>query len=636
MKAISVLILFPLIAALLIFFTKEDKIRNLLVRISAIVTAILTLTVVSLYFNQGLALTVKGEETIDYIIAAVEALVAIYIITAGIKHKKYLVSIFSLIQTPLILWFEFTQKEGIEVHKAIVVDKLSAVMLLIIGIVGGLICIYAVGYMKDYHTHHNDIKERKSFFLSILFLFLSAMFGLVLSNNLTWIYFCWELTTLCSFLLIGYTGTEEAKKNSFHALVINLGGGLAFAMAIVYIGMEFHTLELSELIVMKKEAAVLVPVFLLALAGLTKSAQLPFSSWLLGAMVAPTPSSALLHSATMVKAGVYLIIRIAPLLGDSIAGRIVTLTGAVTFLACSLMAISQSDGKKILAYSTIANLGLIIVCASVGTQESLWAAILLIIFHAVSKSLLFMSVGTIEHQIGSRNVEEMDHLFRVSRRLALYMMIGIAGMFLAPFGMLISKWVAMKAFIDSDNILIVIILAYGSAATLFYWSKWMGKLVSYANAKDREKHDFRLDEEIPIFIHAILVGVSCFCFPLISKYVLVPYLAELFGTTTLIPIGTSDVKLMLFMLSMLIILPISFIPIYKNDKRRRVPIYMAGENTGNNRYFHGSLGETRKMELRNWYMEGYFSPQKISFWCNLLAIGILVAGVILLIGGLVK
>jgi len=143
----------------------------------------------------------------------------------------------------------------------------------------------------------------------------------------------------------------------------------------------------------------------------------------------------------------------------------------------------QKRRKKILAYSTISNLGLIVTCAAIGTQESLWAAILLLIFHSISKSLLFLTGGSVEHQIGSRNVEDMDILLQVSRRLSVYMIVGIAGMFLAPFGMLISKWVAMKAFIDSKNILTVIILGYGSATTLFYWTKWMGKLVANATEK---------------------------------------------------------------------------------------------------------------------------------------------------------
>jgi ech hydrogenase subunit A len=634
MGAITVLILFPLAAALGILLVKNDEVRDMIVRVGAAGTAVLTLVVVGLYFKGGIALSFRLEKAIEAVMAIAETAIAVYVISIGIKYKKYVISILSFVQAAAMLCFEFTVKHNIEVKHTMIFDKLTAIMVLVIGLVGSLICIYAVGYMKTYHIHHKEYKERKNFFFAVLFLFLSAMFGIVLSNDFTWMYFCWELTTLCSFLLIGYTRTKEARNNSFRALLINLGGGVAFAAGIIFIGVYYKTLELSVVTSMKPEAAMMIPVFFLSLAALTKSAQLPFSSWLLGAMVAPTPSSALLHSATMVKAGVYLIIRLAPLLGATPVGKTVTFVGGITFLACSLMAISQSDAKKILAYSTLANLGLIVICASIGTQESLWAAILLIIFHAVSKSLLFISVGSIEHQIGNRDVENMDVLLGISKKLALYMMIGIAGMFLAPFGMLISKWVAMKAFIDSNNVIIVIILAYGSAATLFYWTKWMGKLVSRANMNQQSESKFHLDEEIPITILAGMVVVSCFTFPLVSKYALIPYLTEVFGRTALIPIGTNDIKLMLCMLSMLILLPISFIPMYKNDKRRKVPVYMAGENTGDNETFYGAMNEKRKMELSNWYMEDYFGPKRLTLWSDVIAAAILVGGVIMMIGGM--
>ncbi|MFW6676372.1 proton-conducting transporter membrane subunit [Lacrimispora sp. AGF001] len=634
MGAITVLVLFPLLAALAVLLVKEDEVRNKIVRVSAGITAALTVVVVCLFFHKGIAYSYRLETVIDLVMAAVEVVLAAYIITIGIRYKNYAISFLSFLQTAAILCFELTAKSQIEVKNAIVFDKLTAIMVVIVGVVGSLICIYAVGYMKTYHIHHTEYEDRKGFFFAVLFLFLSAMFGIVLSNQLTWMYFCWELTTFCSFLLIGYTKTKEARNNSFRALFINLLGGAAFAAGIIIIGMNGHTLELSVFTAQKPDAYLMIPVFLLSLAALTKSAQLPFSSWLLGAMVAPTPTSALLHSATMVKAGVYLIIRLAPLLGASPVGKTVTLVGGVTFLACSFMAISQSDAKKILAYSTLANLGLIVICASVGTEESIWAAILLIIFHAVSKSLLFISVGSAEHQIGNRNVENMDILLGISRKLALCMMIGIAGMFLAPFGMLISKWVAMKAFIDSNNILIVIILAYGSAATLFYWTKWMGKLVSKVNMRQQSENEYHLDEEIPITILACLVVVSCFTFPIVSKYALIPYLNEVFLRRALMPIGAGDIKLMLYMLSMLIILPISFIPVYKNDKRRRVPIYMAGENTGDNETFYGACGTKRQVELHNWYMESYFGAKRLSFFSDILSFVILVWGVILLIGGI--
>jgi len=131
------------------------------------------------------------------------------------------------------------------------------------------------------------------------------------------------------------------------------------------------------------KAIVLLPVVLISFAGLTKSAQLPFSSWLVGAMVAPTPVSALLHSSTMVKAGVYVMIRFAPLLQGSFAGLALSLVGGSTFLIASAIAISQSNAKKVLAYSTIATLGLVTACAGVGTFEAVWAAVFLLIFHAV-------------------------------------------------------------------------------------------------------------------------------------------------------------------------------------------------------------------------------------------------------------
>ncbi len=636
MNLITTLILFPLAIAILSFVIRQDKIRNAIVTLGAASIALLTVLVTVRYFGDGITYSYHQEEGISYLIMCLEIIIAGYILVKSIRDKKYLVTVFAAVQTPLILWFELSAGHHIQIVNQIVYDKLSGIMVLIIGIIGSLICIYAVGYMKDYHHHHKEYAERKSFFLSILFLFLSAMFGLVLSNNLTWLYFCWEVTSLCSFLLIGYTRTDEAKNNSYRALTINLGGGLAFAVAIVFIGLHYDTLELSTLISLEPEAIAMVPVFLMSVAALTKSAQFPFSSWLLGAMVAPTPSSALLHSATMVKAGVYLIIRLAPMLGDSPVGIAVTGIGCATFLLSSLAAVTQSDGKKILAYSTVANLGLIVICASIGSQEALWAAILLIIFHASAKSLMFLCVGSIEHQLGSRNVEDMGDLAEVSRKLNLFMFIGIAGMFLAPFGMLISKWVAMKAFIDSRHILAVIVIAYGSAITLFYWTKWMGKLVSGSNRKQEKDHAFSLFEELPIIIHAIIVIVSCFAFPLISDYALVPYLTELFGKEAVIPIGTSDVNLMIMMLAMLIIIPISFIPLYKGDKRRIVPIYMAGENTGDNETFYGGLGEIRKAEMRNWYLSEYFDSKKMLFIGDIIAILILVLGVILLIGGLAQ
>ena len=180
------------------------------------------------------------------------------------------------------------------------------------------------------------------------------------------------MTTLCSYLLIGYTQTPEARTNALRALVMNLAGGLAFALAIACFYNEFRSVELQALIG-SRSAFALLPAALLCFAGMTKAAQCPFSSWLLGAMVAPTPVSALLHSSTMVKAGVYLVLRMAPLISGTTVGILVATVGGVTFLVGSLGAIAKQEAKRVLAYSTVANLGLVVLCGGIGTYSAVWA-----------------------------------------------------------------------------------------------------------------------------------------------------------------------------------------------------------------------------------------------------------------------
>ena len=172
-------------------------------------------------------------------------------------------------------------------------------MALIIGIIGSLICVYAVGYMETYHHHHTEIRDRRNLFFGILFIFLSAMFGLVFSNNLLWVFFFWEITTICSFLLIGYSRSEEATNNSFLALSMNLLGGVAFMAALIYLVVLDPTgrLPWSELPHQFRQGSCAGPCRPDMLCAVSPKQPLcPFPPWLVGAMVAPTPVSALLHS----------------------------------------------------------------------------------------------------------------------------------------------------------------------------------------------------------------------------------------------------------------------------------------------------------------------------------------------------
>lgn len=636
MGTILFLIGFPIVIAVILLVSKEDKVRDVVVKFAALVIAAAAIFVAVQYFRSGGDTFELHYEAINYVMMAIEALLALYIIIIGIKHKKYLASLFAVIQTPLIMWFELTKGHSIEVQNNMYVDRLSMIMILIIGIIGSLITVYALGYMKDFQHHHAGEKDRRPWFFFVMFIFLGAMVGLVTSNNMIWMYFFWEITSLSSFWLIGFTKTKEATNNAFRALIMNLLGGLGFAVGIVILGQVFGTIELSTMLMIGSVygGVVAIPAAFFAFAGITKAAQMPFNSWLLGAMVAPTPTSALLHSSTMVKAGVFMIIKLAPVLGMSnFAGIMTMMVGGITFLMASFAAISQSNAKRVLAYSTIANLGLIVTCGGIGTAEAVWAGIMLIIFHAVTKSLLFLCVGTAEHNIGSRDIEDMDGLFVRMPRLAAFMMIGIAGMFLAPFGMLISKWAAMTAFVNSGNFILVGIICFGSAVTAFYWIKWMGKLSAIvANEKNIQQNVHK--EEW--FVQGTLVGLTvavCLVFPLISIYILVPYLETVFGGISAAIMSSDNMIIMCIMVAALVVLTGFF---FGKSKKKIVPIYLSGVNEGDNRTYYGSMGKDVKFTLRNWHMEKYFGEKKMNLVGGILTTAMLVIGIGMMVGTLIS
>ena len=640
MGTILFLIFFPMIIALILLVSKEDKARDVIVKIAAFVIAAVSIATAVIFFKNGGQNFPAHAEIVNYVMMAIEAALALYIIYIGIKHKKYLASLFAIIQTPLLIWFELTEGHHIAVQNNMYVDRLSIIMILIIGIVGSLITVYALGYMKDFQHHHHDEPDRRPWFFFVMFIFLGAMVGLVTSNNMIWMYFFWEITSLSSFWLIGFTKTEEATNNAFRALIMNLAGGLGFAIGILILGKVFGTLELSTMLAIGSVYGELVaiPAAFFAFAGITKAAQMPFNSWLLGAMVAPTPTSALLHSSTMVKAGVFMIIKLAPVLGmGNFAGIMVMMVGGITFLFATFAAVSQSNAKRVLAYSTIANLGLIVTCGGIGTAEAVWAGVMLIIFHAVTKSLLFLCVGTAEHNIGSRDIEDMDGLFVRMPKLASFMIIGIAGMFLAPFGMLISKWAAMTAFVDSGNVILVAIICFGSAVTAFYWIKWMGKLAGIVAGEERIDQNVHKEETFVHMTLVILTVLVCLLFPLVSMYMLVPYLEIVFGGLSAMVLSADNMIIMVVMIAVLVLLTGLF---FGKTNKKIVPIYLAGANKGDNLTYEGSMHEPVEFKLRNWHMESYFGEKKMNLIggvaCTLMliiGIGIMVGTLISLLGG---
>jgi ech hydrogenase subunit A len=610
MNALIFLIVFPLVISFLALVVPHGLVIKKVVGVCAnIALCAVPIYLLITNLDRGPAYFNLENKLIDIGMFLVELLIAFYIVFVSFRSKRLLPVFMVTIQSLIMLTLEFYTGQGMHVEHSLFVDKFSIIMALIVGVVGSAICLYAIGYIPEYYEHHKKLKDRRNYFSFLMYLFLSAMFGIIFSNNLKWLYFFWEITTVCSFLLIGFKDDKPSQESAFRALNMNLLGGVVFAVGLVCLYSSSGVMELDKLLRLDK-GVVLLPAVCLAFAGLVKSAQFPFCSWLTGAMVAPTPVSALLHSSTMVKAGVYLILRVAPVMENTLAAKMLTLIGGVSFLITALIAISQSNAKKVLAYSTISNLGLIVACAGLNTDAAVWSALLLIIFHAVAKSLLFLCVGVIENKLGSRDIEDMDFLIMRLPKLSAIMMTGMAGMFLAPFGMIISKFITLKAFVESNPVM-AIILAYGSAATMFFWTKWMGKIMSIKHGVT-EVMEHKVDrwEWVSLCILAVTTVVVCLAFPFISFRVINPYLLEIFGKTPVV--DTFNVLVVfIIMLGMLIILPLGLLYYaFVNKSYKRVGTYLGGGNI-DNITFEGAFASTQKIELKNYYLEKYFGEERL-------------------------
>jgi multicomponent K+:H+ antiporter subunit A len=304
--------------------------------------------------------------------------------------------------------------------------------------IGLLVILYAA-----YYLHHDDPAGK---FFGTLMLFMAAMLGIVLSDNLLLLLVFWELTSISSFLLIGYWGQRhESRAGARMALAITGGGGLVMLAGIVVLGQIAGTFELSQMLHRGAEiqAHPLYPVALVLILGgcFTKSAQVPFHFWLPEAMAAPTPVSAYLHSATMVKAGLFMMMRMYPVLGGSaLFEGIVASVGLATMVFAAFVAIFKHDLKGLLAYSTISHLGLITFLIGLASPLSAVAAVFHILNHASFKAALFMSAGIVDHETGSRDMRRLGGLMAAMPVMGTLMLVASAAMAgLPPFNGFISK-----------------------------------------------------------------------------------------------------------------------------------------------------------------------------------------------------
>lgn len=331
---------------------------------------------------------------------------AIALLPAGLA--LYLLSLLGQIANGEAITTSIPWVPSLGINLSFYVDGLSLIFALLITVIGALVIIYAGAYLAG-----NRLLGR---FYTLVLMFMGSMLGLVLADNLITMFVFWELTGLTSYLLIGLDHErKEARDAALQALLVTGAGGLSLLIGLLLLAYAGGSLELSTLL--SQGAAIrghafYFPILLLILIGAsTKSAQVPFHFWLPNAMEAPTPVSAYLHSATMVKAGVYLLARLSPILGSTDAWNyLVTLIGLATMLLGAILALMQTDLKRILAYSTVSTLGALVLLIGLDTVLSVKAAMVFLLVHALYKGALFLIAGALDHETGTRDVGQLGGL----------------------------------------------------------------------------------------------------------------------------------------------------------------------------------------------------------------------------------
>ncbi len=346
---------------------------------------------------------------------------------------------------------------SLDINFSFRLDGLSFLFASLISGIGTLIQIYAFAYMRNH-------KARFSFHL-YLTLFMLSMLGVVISDNILLLFVFWELTTITSYLLIGFNHeSDDARKKALQALLVTGSGGLALLAGLILLGQVAGSYEVSVIIeqatLIAEHEWYLPSLILILLGAFAKSAQFPLHFWLPNAMAAPTPVSAYLHSATMVKAGVYLLARLSPVYsGSDFWLYTLGFVGGITAIWCAILALKQTDLKLMLAYSTNVALGKLVLLIGIGTELALSAALLFILAHSFYKAALFMVVGVIDKATGTRDIAKLHGLKAV---LVFSLVVAILAAFskagLPPSLGFLSKEYMYKAGLESSNVIVALLL----------------------------------------------------------------------------------------------------------------------------------------------------------------------------------
>jgi multicomponent Na+:H+ antiporter subunit A len=401
-------------------------------------------------------------------------------------------------------------------------DALGVVMTVLVGGLGALILAYSAWYFgKD----SRDAPRNSALLLA----FAGAMLGLVLADDLLTLYVFWELTSIASFLLVGQGGLHRANRRAaVQALLVTVMGGLAMLLGIVIVGESAGTYRISEIVAAPPAGGLAATgIVLILVGGLTKSAQFPFHPWLPGAMAAPTPVSAYLHAASMVKAGVVLVGRLSPAFADRSYWWVpIAVLGLVTMLVGGWRALHETDLKRLLAFGTVSQLGFLMVLFGSGDRIGEIAALTMLLAHGLFKAPLFLVVGIVDKVTGTREVGALSGLGRRLPGIAVAATLAAASMAGIPFLLgFLGKEAAFEAFVHDGNWVVGLGLLLGSIFTVAYSARFLwGAFATKAGVEPTEPKPVVPGLSVPTWI-AALAGLVLGCVPAVTDALAQDYAA---------------------------------------------------------------------------------------------------------------
>ena len=566
----------PWLFALFVYFGKKNVITN---SFSFLLLPILAFFAFKIYYG-NLPVFIHTSNFMDLLMDIYDFGLLLFFLYVGIRYKNGYVTSLAILQITLfiIVLMILPSSETANIY----VDKLSAFIYIIVALVGVPIVIYACKYM-DYD------EKNKHTFVAILLWFLGVMNFAVSVNNIEWFFALFETTTLASYALISFRKDETAINNGLLALWMNQIGGVAILIALMLMIKTNGYYHFTDILKHPQTVAIAALGFL-SLSALVKGAQMPFQNWLLGAMVAPTPVSAILHSATMVKIAPYLILRISPVIAHTLLAKLLIITTGYVFVTAAIIALTQDNFKKILAYSTISLLGLMMLTAAVGTPIAVTSSLILILFHAFAKGFLFIEAGILEKAFHVKYINQMKRLIEKAPLTMMFIFFGFLNMTFVPFGVFIGKWMmieeASNFLTHGSYILLIVLVGAGSAFLSILYMKVLG--VSVRKAHGIENIKFiplpKTFNFVSFWYYIFLLSMTIFIAPLIANFI-VSITKEL--TSQEVNIHSHNLSLMInnsalyfwqILGALTILILIHILPYFIKFKADFVTPYNCGEN----------------------------------------------------------